>query len=308
MAGKASKTSAKVARKAAAKRVAQPALLAGGNPQIAKADGDAPVQAYIAAMPGWKRDIGRGLDALIVRTAPDVRKAVRWNSPFYGIEGQGWFLSLHCFTKYVKVAFFRGTSLHPLPPGESKHEEVRYLDIHEDDQLDEAQVAAWVKQASQLPGWGNEGPVMPDLRRKKPKRRKEENVMRKSGSRKGKSPSLMIDERLKELGDWRGTMLSQLRALIKQADPEVVEEWKWRGVPVWSHDGLICTGETYKNVVKMTFAKGAALGDPSRLFDSSLEGNTRRAIDFHEGEKIDEKALKALIRAAVTLNASRSSR
>jgi hypothetical protein len=116
----------------------------------------------------------------------------------------------------------------------------------------------------------------------------------------------MIDRRIKELGDWRGKMLSRIRALIKQADPEVVEEWKWRGVPVWSHDGLICTGETYKNVVKMTFAKGAALEDPSGLFNSSLDGNTRRAIDFHEGEKIDEEALKALIRAAVALNASRA--
>jgi hypothetical protein len=115
----------------------------------------------------------------------------------------------------------------------------------------------------------------------------------------------MIDQRIKELGDWRGELLSRIRTLIKQADPEVVEEWKWRGVPVWSHDGLICTGETYKNVVKMTFAKGAALEDPSRLFNSSLEGNTRRAIDIREGEKIDEKALKALIRAAVALNASR---
>ena len=130
--------------------------------------------------------------------------------------------------------------------------------------------------------------------------------MKKNGSQKAKSPSLLIDARIKELGDWRGRMLSQLRALVKQADPEVVEEWKWRGVPVWSHDGLICTGETYKQVVKMTFAKGAALKDPSGLFNSSLDGNTRRAIDFHEGEKIDEEALKALIRAAVTLNASRA--
>jgi hypothetical protein len=128
--------------------------------------------------------------------------------------------------------------------------------------------------------------------------------MRKSGSQKEKSPSQMIDERITELGDWRGKMLSRLRALIKQADPEVVEEWKWRGVPVWSHAGMICTGETYKNVVKMTFAKGASLEDPSGLFNSSLEGNTRRAIDFHEGDKIDEKALKALIRAAVALNTS----
>ena len=128
---------------------------------------------------------------------------------------------------------------------------------------------------------------------------------KKSGSQKSESPSKLIDARIKELGDWRGKMLSQLRALVKQADPEVVEEWKWE-VPVWSHDGLICTGESYKSVVKLTFAKGAALEDPSGLFNSSLEGNTRRAIDFHEGEKIDEKALKALIRAAVTLNASRA--
>jgi hypothetical protein len=121
-----------------------------------------------------------------------------------------------------------------------------------------------------------------------------------------KSASRLIDERIKELGDWRGKMLARIRTLIKQADPGVVEEWKWRGVPVWSHNGLICTGETYKNVVKMTFAKGAALEDPSGLFNSSLEGNTRRAIDLHEGERIDEGALKALIRAAVTLNASRA--
>jgi len=132
--------------------------------------------------------------------------------------------------------------------------------------------------------------------------------MKKSEPQKSKSPSQLIDARIKELGDWRGKMLSQLRALVKEADPEVVEEWKWRGVPVWSHDGLICTGETYKNVVKMTFAKGAALDDPSRLFNSSLEGNTRRAIDFHEGAQINEKALKTLVRAAVTLNKSKAER
>ena len=142
----------KTARESQSRKVARPPLLAGGNPQIAKADGDAPVQAYIAAMPGWKRDVGRRLDALIVRNVPNVRKAVRWNSPFYGIEGQGWFLGIHCLTKYVKVAFFRGTSLRPVPPVESKQKEVRYLHIHEDDQLDEAQLAAWVKQASQLRG------------------------------------------------------------------------------------------------------------------------------------------------------------
>ena len=129
-----------------------------------------------------------------------------------------------------------------------------------------------------------------------------ETGMAKSGPQESESPAHLIDERIKELGDWRGEMLSRLRSLVKEADPEVVEEWKWIGVPVWSHDGMICTGETYKTVVKMTFAKGAALEDPSSLFNSSLEGNTRRAIDFHEGEDIDEEALKTLVRAAVALN------
>jgi hypothetical protein len=128
-------------------------LLSGGNPQIAKADGDGPVRAYIAAMPGWKRRLGKRLDALIVRNVPGVRKAVKWNSPFYGIEGRGWFLSFHVFTRYVKVTFFRGTSLRPVPPGASKQKNVRSLDIHEDDDLDEAQMASWVKQAAALPGW-----------------------------------------------------------------------------------------------------------------------------------------------------------
>jgi hypothetical protein len=131
----------------------KPTLLAGGNPQIPKGDGDAPVQAYITAMPGWKHEIGKRLDEIIVRIIPNVQKAVRWNSPFYGMEGKGWFLNFHCFTKYVKVAFFNGTSLNPPPPGESKSEEVRYLDIHEDDQFDEDQFISWVKQASKLPGW-----------------------------------------------------------------------------------------------------------------------------------------------------------
>ena len=184
MAKRTSKISAKVARKAAAKRVAakaakarktapkaaskpqphraaKPALLAGGNPQIAKADSDAPVQAYIAAMPGWKRDVGRRLDALIARTVPGVRKAVKWNSPLYGVEGQGkaqdkaqgWFLGVHCLTKYVKVAFFRGASLRPVPPGASKSKDTRYLDIREDEPLDEELMASWIIQAAALPGW-----------------------------------------------------------------------------------------------------------------------------------------------------------
>jgi hypothetical protein len=152
VAGKAAKPR-KTAPKSQSRKVARPTLLSGGNPQIAKADGDAPVQAYIAAMPGWKRDVGRRIDALITRSAPGVRKAVKWNSPFYGVEGQGWFLNFHCFTNYVKVAFFRGTSLCPVPPGESKHKEVRYLDIREEDQLDEELVASWIRQAASLPGW-----------------------------------------------------------------------------------------------------------------------------------------------------------
>lgn len=132
----------------------EPKLLSGGNPQIPKGDGDGPVQSYIAAMPGWKQGLGRKLDDLIVAAVPDVRKGVRWNSPFYGMEAQGWFLNFHCFTKYVKVAFFRGTSLEPMPPGESKSDDVRYLDIYEDDSFDEKQFTRWVEQASQLPGWG----------------------------------------------------------------------------------------------------------------------------------------------------------
>jgi hypothetical protein len=161
----AGKKSRRVPRKAAAsargrpprgrgskKDAARPRLLAGGNPQIAKADGDAPVQAYLAAMPGWKRDVGRRLDALVTRAVPGVRKAVRWNSPFYGVEGRGWFLSFHTFTSYVKVTFFRGTSLAPVPPG-GKAKEARWIDVREDD-LDEARMKRWVKQAARLPGWG----------------------------------------------------------------------------------------------------------------------------------------------------------
>jgi hypothetical protein len=145
-------TTGKAKKPVARKTAAKPALLSGGNPQIAKGEGDAPVQAYIAAMPGWKRKVGQQLDALIVRTVPGVHKAVKWNSPFYGLKGEGWFLSYHCFTKYVKVAFFKGASLRPLPSGESKRKNVRYLDIHEDEPIDEAQFTSWVKQARKLPG------------------------------------------------------------------------------------------------------------------------------------------------------------
>ena len=136
-----------------AKKRTQAVLLSGGNPQVPKADGAAPVKAYIAAMPGWKKDVGRRLDQIIVQTIPDVRKAVKWNSPLYGIEGRGWFLGFHCFTKYVKVSFFQGASLSPQPPGTSRQKDVRYLDIHEDTAIDERLLAKWVRQASELPGW-----------------------------------------------------------------------------------------------------------------------------------------------------------
>ena len=142
------------AKKTATRRTRpKPVLLAGGNPQIAKGEGDAPIRAYIAAMPGWKRGIGRRLDALIVRNVPGVRKAVKWNSPFYGVEGRGWFLNFHCYTRYIKVAFFSGTALHPVPPGESAHKDVRYVDIHENEPFDEAQMTSWIRQAAALPGW-----------------------------------------------------------------------------------------------------------------------------------------------------------
>jgi len=157
--GKTAKAAKKVAAgsrkttpKARARKDAKPVLLSGGNPQIPKGYGDAPVQVYIAAMPGWKSELGRRLDAIIARIVPGVSKAVKWNSPFYGVEGEGWFLSMHVFTKYVKVAFFRGSSLRPVPPGASKHPEVRYLDIREDEPFDQARFAEWVKQASRLPG------------------------------------------------------------------------------------------------------------------------------------------------------------
>jgi hypothetical protein len=148
----AQRSASKPRKKAATRGAAKPRLLSGGNPQIAKGYGNEPVQAYIAAMPGWKSAVGRRLDKLIERTVPGVFKAVKWNSPLYGIEGQGWFIGVHVFARYVKVAFFRGASLRPLPPGESRHQHVRYLDIHEDEPIDEAQLASWVKQASELPG------------------------------------------------------------------------------------------------------------------------------------------------------------
>lgn len=271
----------------------QPVLLSGGNPQIAKGDGEAPVQAYIDAIPGWKRDAARQLDALITRTLPDVIKAVRWNSPFYRVEGQGWIISFHCNTKYLKVGFFAGTSLKPMPPVASKDDAMRYFHIYEGDTLDEKQLAAWFRQAAKLPGWKAGVP--------------KQKAPAKKTAPAEKSTSASAS---RESADWREAMLERVRTIIRSADPDVVETRKWakaatpEGVPVWEHDGIICTGETYKNYVKLTFAKGASLPDPTGLFNASLDGNTRRAIDIHEGDKLNEKALKALIKAAVKLNSS----
>lgn len=279
------------ARAARPRSRAKTVLLSGGNPQIAKADGDAPVQAYVDALSGWKRDLVKQLDALIARTVPGVRKAVKWNSPFYGVAGQGWFLSFHVFTRYVKVTFIRGTALRPVPPG-GTGKDARWIDVHEDD-LDEAQMERWIRQACSIPGWETG------------KETTREESMKKSGSKEDQSAaSARIDQRIAELGDWRGETLKRMRKLVHEADPDVVETWKWKGTPVWEHDGILCTGESYKAVVKLTFAKGASLKDPAKLFNSSLDGNVRRAIDIREGETVDAAAFKALVRAAVALNAS----
>ena len=290
MAGKTTKKSATM------KKTRKQRLLAGGNPQIAMADGDVPVQAYIAAMPGWKSDVGRRVDALVTRTVPGVRKAVKWNSPFYGVEGQGWFLAIHTFARHVKLAFFRGSWLRPLPPGASKVKDTRYVDIREGDLIDEAQMATWIRQAAALPGWVIEKP-------KGTESIEEAAAAGAKGRGRGTadSASRLIDRRIRELSGWRGETLARMRALILEADPGITEEWKWSN-PVWSHDGIVCTGEAYTKVVKLTFAHGAGVEDPSHLFNSSLGGNTRRAIDLHEGEGIDARAFRSLVKAAVARN------
>jgi len=263
---------------------------------LPKSDGDAGVQAYIASMEPWQAAIARCVDALVVKHMPGVRKAVRWHCPFYGVEGQGWFLAIAAFQYHVKLSFFKGTSLKPVPPiGECK--ESRSLDVRESDKLDETQLATWIEQAASIPGWDGGS-------RRYGGSPLQEQSMKKSGAGKGQSASELISQRIAELGDWRGDTLGRIRQLIKEADPDVVEEWKWMGTPIWSHDGIICTGESYKNVVKLTFIKGASLKDPARLFNSSLDGNARRAIDIHEGQEVDASAFKALVRRAVVLNSA----
>lgn len=263
-------------------------LLAGGNPQVAKADGDAPVQAWIAALSGWQRERAVRVDELVTRALPGVAKCVRWNSPLYGAEPGTWFLGLHVFTKYLKLAFVQGASLQPQPPGASKQAHVRYLDLREHDELDEPQFMAWVQQASRLPAEHLRTSTKP---------------ARSNASSQPSPASAQIDARIAELPDWRGTTLALVRALILRTLPDVVEEWKW-SVPVWSRDGILCTGESYKNAVKLTFPHGAAFPDPKRLFNSSLGGSTRRALDLHEDSALDERAFATLLRAAAKFNRS----
>lgn len=274
-------------RKPTVRSKKEPRLLAGGNPQVAKADGDAPVQEWIAALSGWQRERARHVDTLVTRALPGVSKCVRWNSPLYGAEAGSWFLGLHVFKKYLKLAFVSGAALEPRPPGTSKQATVRYLDLHEHDELDEAQLADWVKQASRLPS--------ERLRAAKTERTPK---VRAPAS----AASTLIDSRIAELADWRGATLAHVRVLIQRALPDVVEDWKWN-VPVWSLGGILCTGETYKSSVKLTFPKGASLPDPARLFNASLTGSTRRAIDLQQGSALDERAFAALLRAAAKANA-----
>lgn len=263
-------------------------LLSGGNPQVAKADGDAPVRAWIAALSGWQHERALLIDTVVTRALPRVSKCVRWNSPLYGAEPGNWFLGLHVFKTYLKLAFVQGASLQPQPPGTSKQAHVRYLDLHEHDPLDEQLLASWVQQASRLPA---------------EKLRAAGKPARRTAEPESSAASAHIDARIAELSDWRGTTLAHVRDLISRTLPDVVEEWKW-SVPVWSRDGILCTGESYKNAVKLTFPHGAALPDPKRLFNASLAGSTRRAIDLHEDSVLDERAFATLLRAAASFNRS----
>ncbi|MEZ4449194.1 MAG: DUF1801 domain-containing protein [Nannocystaceae bacterium] len=266
-------------------------------------------------MPGWKREVGRRLDALVVRAVPEVRKAVRWNSPFYGVEEAGWFLGVHCFTKYVKLAFFRGASLRPPPPVGSKDPETRYFHLHEGDALDEARLIAWFRQAATLPGGPPIAASKPaDAAKASPSKRVESTKPTKAAkaSPRGKAPraaeaddggaSGRIDRLIAGLGDWRGERLAEIRALIREVDPEVVEEWKWMGTPVWSHQGIIALANAHKDKVKLTFSNGAQLADPKSVFNAGLDGNKWRAIDLHRGDRIDRSGLKGLLRAAIEYN------
>jgi hypothetical protein len=262
---------------------ASPRLLSGGNPQIAKADGDHPVQAYIAAMPGWKRDAGIWLDRLIERTVPGVSKAVKWNSPFYGVEGQGWFVSFHCFTKYIKVAFFRGSSLEPLPPVESKHDETRYVHIHEGDGFDDGQLASWIRQAAALPGWSSsETRPKAELSTRSPTH---PNV----GSYLGKS----------------ATWQSELKALRNiLLDAKLVEDWKWNKPCYTLADGNVASIARLKNHCWLMFFRGSLLKDSAGLLEKAGENSdVMRVISFTSEAQIaaNKARIEDYVRQAMAL-------
>ncbi len=264
----------------------KPKLLSGGNPQIPKGDGDAPVQAYIAAMPGWKGDVGRRLDALITRTVPNVRKAVRWNSPFYGVDGQGWFLSFHCFDKYVKVTVHNGASLKPLPPIESKHPTVRYFHVYQDEAMDEALVTRWIKQASQLPG--------EDLF--------ETNV----GSRAAGVRNPKIDALFEKSKKWKKEK-EKLRTLL--LDFPFLEELKWGKACYTFQQGNVALILGLKNYCALGFLKGSLLKDPQNILVSpGQHSQSMRQIRFTEMKQITDAAptLKAYIREAIEVERARA--
>lgn len=294
MAGKPPAKPTKSAKKPAAKRVAangtksrearaeqrsgegsaEPKLLSGGNPQIAKGDGDAPVQAFLAAMPGWKREVGRRLDALVVRTVPDVIKAVRCNSPFYGIEHQGWFLGFHCLTKYVKVAFFRGASLRPVPPVASKQEAVRYLHIHEDDELDEELVASWIRQASALPGEACfQSSAKPGTRPRGKRDRPEEAAMH---------PDTRAYNQAQKPGD--RAICQLLAEHIGRHLPDA-ENKVWHGHPVWFLEGNPIVGYSkLKDCVRLLFWSGQSFAEEGLAEEGTFKAAQAR---FTAADQVD---------------------
>ncbi len=285
--------SKKTSRSKAKRAARQPVLLAGGNPRIAKGVGAAPVQAYIAAMPGWKRDVGRRLDALIVRTVPGVSRAVKWNSPFYGVESQGWFIALHCFTRYVKVVFFRGTLLRPPPPGESKREELRYLDIREDEPLDEGQMSSWIRQAAAIPGW-NGGFAAQEGGRMEPKRRVAGGEAALAMSRDVQQLFGNYPEAVREL-------MTGARQLLFSELPGVKEfpDVKTRVIGYGtgeSYRETIATLVLSKGGVKIGIVGGATLPDPAHLLEGA--GKVHRYVAIEKPADLKSPALRSLVRKA----------
>ncbi len=276
-----SKSRAKPARKARSGGK-EPKLLSGGNPQIAKGDGDGPVQAYIAAMPGWKRDVGRRLDALIAQTVPEVRKAVRWNSPFYGIVGQGWFLGIHCISKYVKVAFFRGTLLRPPPPVASKQETVRYLHIHEDEQVDEGLVASWIRQASKLPGescFPHVGPAAAESSGAPPRERGHEDRALHADTIRYEERQSPADRAICRL------LATQIDLNLPEAENRI-----WHGHPVWFLVGNPIVGYgKLKDCIRLLFWSGQSFEEEGLEREGSFKAAEAR---YRSVDQVDTARLR----------------